>query len=207
VDCAQSPDEVATIDRDDFAVAECVGQGVERVPVIRVVKDRHQHAGVCDVEIGVAGGQALLAKNDRPRHGNFDDFQLKAILVSCSAQAAEIGCERFVVGIILVGLNNSDYRLRRDKARDVVNVTVGIVAGDAALQPNHVGDAEIVVKGGFDLLSRSSGIALLHVAEQAFFGSDQGAATVDVNAAAFEDEWFAVELRVKLADAESLRDA
>ena len=75
-----------------------------------------------------------------------------------------------------------------DEAGDVVDVAVGVVAGDSAPQPDHLLDAEIVVECLLELLAANAGIALLHFAEQAFFGRQQDALAVGIDGAAFEDE-------------------
>ena len=48
-----------TVDSHDLAVGEQFGQNIERKAIVGIVEDRHQHQLVGDVEIGVAGGQAL----------------------------------------------------------------------------------------------------------------------------------------------------
>ena len=75
-----------------------------------------------------------------------------------------------------------------DEAGDVVDVAVGVVAGDAAAEPDDLLDAEIVVEGPLKLLAADAGVALLHFAEQALFGGQQDALAVGVDGAAFEDE-------------------
>ena len=50
-----------------------------------------------------------------------------------------------------------------DESGDVVDVTVGVVSGAAAVQPHGLIDAEMVVEGPFKLLARDAGIALLHL--------------------------------------------
>ena len=67
-------------------------------------------------------------------------------------------------------------------------MAVGVVAGDAVFQPENLRDAEIAAKDLRVIFASEAGIALLRFAEQAFFGGEQGAAAVDVDAAAFEDD-------------------
>ena len=45
---------------------------------------------------------------------------------------------------------------------DVVYVAVGIVAGDAAIHPQHLVDAEVVVEDALQIFAAEAGIALLH---------------------------------------------
>ena len=62
-------------------------------------------------------------------------------------------------------------------------------------------NSQILCKEFFVILAGHGGIALLRLAEQAFFGGEQGAVSVDIDGAAFEDDaGFAV-------DAANFRDA
>ena len=76
-------------------------------------------------------------------------------------------------GSLVSGSTAVNNRRRRDKAGDVVHVAVRIVAGDAAIEPEHLVDAEIIVKSLLQLLAADAGIALLHFAEQALLGGEQ----------------------------------
>ena len=62
-----------------------------------------------------------------------------------------------------------------------------------------------------ELLAADAGIALLHFAQQAFFGGEQGALAVDVDGAAFEDDAALlagdVDGRLPLRQAEELSGA
>ena len=67
-------------------------------------------------------------------------------------------------------------------------MAVGVVAEDAASEPDGVRRAEVVGKRFFVVHARHVRIALLHFAQQAFFGGEDGAGAVDVDGAAFEDD-------------------
>src|ERR1700730_13607285 len=54
VQSAESPDQIAAVDRYDFACGEKVSEGVERNAIVRIVEDRHQHRAIGDIKIGVA---------------------------------------------------------------------------------------------------------------------------------------------------------
>ena len=58
---------------------------------------------------------------------------------------------------------------------DVVYVAMGIVSGYAAIHPQHLVDAEIVVEDTLQIFAAKARIALLHVAQQALFSGDQRA--------------------------------
>ncbi len=59
VEGAEAPDEVDGVDADDFAGGEAAGDGVEGVAVVGVVEGGDEDEVVGDVEVGVAGGEAL----------------------------------------------------------------------------------------------------------------------------------------------------
>ena len=71
---------------------------------------------------------------------------------------------------------------KRDK---IVDVAVGIVAGDAAIQPKHLFNSQIIAKSILEVFTPQSGVASLDFAEQAFFGGEHEPAAVYIDAAAF----------------------
>ena len=72
-------------------------------------------------------------------------------------------------------------------------MAVGVVAGDAPTQPQHVADAQGLAEDGLVVAPREARVADLHHAvEQALLGGEQGARPVDVDAAAFEHHLAAV---------------
>ena len=93
-----------------------------------------------------------------------------------------------MVGVACVGLDSGDDGGGADEARDVVHVAVCVVAGNAAAEPDDLIDAEIVVKGVFELLAADAGVALLDFAEQALLRGEQNASAVGVNGAAFKHD-------------------
>ncbi len=109
-----------------------------------------------------------------------------AVLVACGLQAAQVGAQRSVVLVFRIGLDHGDDRVARDEAGQVVDVAVGVVADDAASQPDGVRRAQIIGESFFVVDSRHVRIAFLHFAEQAFFGGENCAQSVDVDRAAFE---------------------
>ena len=70
--------------------------------------------------------------------------------VAGGAEAVEVLGEREVVLVGGVGLDAGEDGVFRDEAGDVVDVAVGVVAGAAAVQPEGLVDAEVVVEGGFE---------------------------------------------------------
>src|SRR5579859_3617893 len=80
VEGAQAPDQVDGVDADDFARGEAGGDDVEGVAVVRVVEGGDEDERVGDVEVGVAGGEALAFEEDGRGHGEFDYVERLALL-------------------------------------------------------------------------------------------------------------------------------
>src|SRR6185312_15973554 len=62
VERAKAPDEVDAVHADDVAAGENFREDVQGKAIIGVVKDRDKDQAVGEVEIGVAGGHALVTK-------------------------------------------------------------------------------------------------------------------------------------------------
>ena len=101
---------------------------------------------------------------------------------------AKILGQRLVIGVLSVRLDRGDDRRRPDKARNVVHVPVGVVAGNSPPQPDHLLDAEVIVEGAFKFFAAHTGIALLHFAQQTFFRRQQNALAVGIDRSALKDE-------------------
>src|SRR5208283_484588 len=79
-------------------------------------------------------------------------------------------------------------RMWCNKAREIVDVSMGVVPMDAFAQPDHVRRAQVFGEDLLVIFAGHSRVALLHLAKQAFFGGEQSAASIHVNRAAFEDD-------------------
>ena len=127
------------------------GDDVEGVAVVGVVEGGDEDERVGDVEVGVAGGQALAFEEDGRGHGEFDDLEglafVGAVRLRKAAEAVEVLGEREVVLVGGVGLDAGEDGVFGDEAGDVVDVAVGVVAGAAAVEPEGLVDAEVVVEG------------------------------------------------------------
>ena len=64
-------------------------------------------------------------------------------------EAFEVLGQREVVFVGGIVLDAGEDGVWRNEAGDVVDVAVGVVAGAAAMQPEGLVDAEVVVEGGF----------------------------------------------------------
>ena len=68
--------------------------------------------------------------------------------------------------MVVVGgiwLRDGDYSNGTNETSDVIHVAVGIVPGDAAIHPQNLVDAEIVVKDPLQIFAAEARVALLHL--------------------------------------------
>ena len=105
---AESPDEVAGIDRDNLSRGEQRSQRVQGDAVVGIVEHWREHDAVRDVEIGVAGWQASLLEDDRSGHGEFNNVQRLAGLIACGVESAKIIAQRLVIHISRIALDHGD---------------------------------------------------------------------------------------------------
>src|SRR5579864_1747186 len=103
--------------------------------------------------------------------------------------------------VLGIGLNHGDNGVPRNEAAKVVDVTVGVVADDAAPQPDSVRRAQVVGKSLFVMDARHVGIAFLYFAEKTFFGGENGSYSVHVDRSAFEHHALAHGMRSNLLGA------
>ena len=122
--------EVGGGDADDLAVGKELGEFVEGEAIFGVVEGGYEYQLVGDVEVGVAGGEALAVEEDGFGQGEFFDAE-----VAHFAEQSQVLFERFVVGVVFVVFAGDDDRVRICEAGEVVDVAVGVVAGDAVFQP------------------------------------------------------------------------
>jgi hypothetical protein len=90
VEGAETPDEVDGVDADYFAVGEAAGDDVEGVAVVGVVEGGDEDETVRDVEVGVAGGEALVFEEDRRGHGELDYFEGLVFQIAEAAETVEV---------------------------------------------------------------------------------------------------------------------
>ena len=74
--------------------------------------------------------------------------------------------------VLGVGFHRCEDGVDAHESCDVIDMTVGVIAGTSTIQPDHLLNAEIFSEGLLQLLAAHAWIALLHVAEQALFGRE-----------------------------------
>ena len=77
------------------------------------------------------------------RHRQSFDFEGAAVLIAHRTEALEVVAQDGVVHVGGIVLDDGDDSVGGDEAREVVDVPVGVVAGDSVAEPQHVGHAEI----------------------------------------------------------------
>src|SRR3989449_4524625 len=88
-----------------------------------------------------------------------------------------------------------------------IHMAVGIIAGDAVLEPQDVFGAQVVAEDLAQVLAAEPRVASLHGTEEAFFGGEQSSAAVDVDTSAFENDAPAVKRRFPRGQLQSLSQA
>ena len=109
--------------------------------------------------------------------------------VGHAAQELEIFGERLVVLVGAVGLARDDDGGGADEAREVVDVTVRVVAGDAAVEPQRLRHAELLREHALEIALGHARVADLHgLGEEALTRREHRALSVEIDAAALEHD-------------------
>ena len=86
---------------------------------------------------------------------------LLAAAAGNTAKAREIFLERFMICVVRIFFDNGDDFVARDKPREIVDVTVGVVAFNSVTEPKNLLNAKKITKPRFDFLARKLGIPIL----------------------------------------------
>ncbi len=70
-----------------------------------------------------------------------------------SRKPREIFLERLEVFVVAIFFDDGDDLSLRNKTREIVDVSVGIVAGDSVAEPKNLSDAQKIAKSLFDLFA------------------------------------------------------
>ena len=131
--------------------------------IVRVVEGGNEDDRVRDVEVGIAGGQALAFEVDGRRHRQRDDLVRIACKIARGVQARKVFSQWQVILVAGVWFDSGDDLIFCDEAGDVVDVAMRVIARAATIQPEHLLDAEVLTKGILKLLARDAGVTLLDV--------------------------------------------
>src|SRR6202007_3070470 len=129
---------------DHFVSGEEFGKNVERPAVVRIIKGGNQDETVGNVEVAIAGGQTLALEDDRSRHGQLHNLEGLAMEVAGGPEAIEILSKRQMVLVVDICLSHGHDLVFRNEAGNVIDVAVGVVAGNAAVQPQDLVNAQVI---------------------------------------------------------------
>ena len=140
---------------------------------------------VRDVEVRVAGGEALAVLFDITGRGQIDDAPRFSLRIAQGGEASTVLAQEGVVFVGGVFLDNGDHRVRVDETGQVVDVAVGVVADNAFAEPEDLFHTKVIAQVVFDFLLGEVRVAIL--IEQARLGGEQRAFAVYFDGAALED--------------------
>ena len=176
------------MDTDHRSVPEQLGEQPQGGAVVGVVEGRDQDARVRDVEVGIARREPPALEAQRLGHREEGDLRLRAILEAHAFQPLAVFLEGPIVRVFGIGLSAQDDCPAAHEAAQVIHVAVGVVARDAAAEPEDVRRAEVIAQHALEVGPREPGIPDLGLRiQQTFFSRQQGADAVHVDAAPFED--------------------
>src|SRR3989338_6637686 len=112
--------------------------------VLRATKRRYQYYGISDVEIRIARGQALILVDDGCWRRQGYDSQRPAVLVAHAFQVVVVLLVYGKIDILRVTTKRADDGRRIHKPRQVVNVAVGVVAGNSLFEPKNVRPPQVL---------------------------------------------------------------
>ena len=140
---AQTVDHCTAVDADDFAVGKDALYDVKGNGVVFAAECRDEDDAVADIEVGVACGKGVFVV-DFIGHGDCDDFERVAVGIGCGFEYFEVFFEDCVISAVAVFVfDGADDRIGVYEAGDVVDVSVGIVAFYAAVEPDYLFRSEV----------------------------------------------------------------
>ena len=122
-------------------------------------KHRHRHEAVADDVVQVARRQLRPLEGKPRRDIERNHLEPPAPGVDEAPQPLEIGLERGMVGIERVGLPSGHHPAGRHEPGQLVDVAVGVVAGEFASHPEHLPDPQTVAEDRFQLQPRHSRVS------------------------------------------------
>ena len=185
VDGAEAADEGGAVDPHHLAIGKEGAEEVQGGLVGRGVEDRHEDGRVGDVEVGVAGGIAVVGPVAAGRHRHFQHAERLPTGVFGLFQSLKIVLQRRVVGVLGILFDRGHDHAGGDKAGEVIDMAVGVVALQSVSQPDDLLYPEPVSQFLFDLGPFQSGVTV--GIQKAVLRGEQGVEAVGVDGAALED--------------------
>ena len=93
--------------------------------------------------------------------------------------------ERLVIFVVAIFFYNRDDGTLRNKTREIVDVPIGVVAGDAVTEPENLANAQIIPQALFDFTATQLRIAVC--IQETRLGGKKSACAVPVDRAPFQN--------------------
>ena len=155
--CAEPPDKVAGVHANNLVPRHEFRQDIQCDSIVPIVESRHQHHAVGNVEVRVAGRQAFAGHDDPTRIRERDYPKGPDLRIARGQlEPAQVVDRLQVIVVARVVLDGYDDRVRRDEPRDVVHVTVRVIARTAVAEPDGPADAQPVREDPFVILHATS---------------------------------------------------
>src|SRR5262245_32058064 len=107
------------------------------------------------------------------------------ILIRCSLQASIVVLQDRVVGIVRILFQYTHHRAWIDKARDIIDMTICIIAGNTLPQPDNMTYAQVVVQVTLEIAALQVRIAI--GMEETLLGGQTTPLSIYVDRAPFEN--------------------
>jgi hypothetical protein len=159
----------------------------------------HEHDAVGDVEIRVAGGQALALAFDAAGRRQLNDVPGSARRVAHGGEPRAVLAQQGVILVRRIVFHDRHQRGGIDETGQVVDVPVGVVADDPLAEPEDLLHAEIIAQVRFDLRTVHFRVAVR--VEQAGLRGQQRPGAVHLDGTALQDH-----RRREEREVEQLRD-
>ena len=138
----EAPRKIDRVNPDHRAVSKQFIQNAQGYPIIGIIKRRNQDRRIGDIKIGVACRKPAAVKVQGGRHGQWNDLDFCSILQRRVLQALPIFSQHVIIGITAVPFLTQHHGCRIHETTHVIYVPMGIVPGNALVQPDDVGDAQ-----------------------------------------------------------------
>ena len=119
-------------------------------------------------------------------HRHFEHIQGCSIRKAHLAEKLKVLTERGMIRVAMMGFDHGHDGVTRDKAGDIVDMSIRVIPLDAVSQPEDLPDAEVVAESLLDLFTGHCWIAIR--IEQTGGGRQEGSCPVCIDRATLKDE-------------------
>ena len=156
---SESPNQLAAIDSDDAASWKTFAQDRQRCFVSGISECWYEYASVRDVKVRVTRRQPQPFAHDLLRHWQRDEIQLVTTDFHL-AQARKIFLERLVIFVVAIFFDDSHNCPFGNKTRKIVDVSIGVVSGNAVAEPENIAHTKKIPQTLLDFIARKIWIAI-----------------------------------------------